>query len=379
MPFCLHYDTSYQINPPARTLIMRRLILATTLAAALAAAPALAGQSFAQYVDENAGSLSVIATSASPYVYKDSEGYTVVVGEIENMNALSPMSGIVIRATFYDRLGEEVVETVRGGPVLDVVPAGGASPYAISSASPNPEIGLASVEVEAFNSSAAKLDGLEISIDEISNDGEVSLAGSLRNAGSAPSNGTTVYLAFYDVFQPPRLLHVESIPAGDIPVGGTSEFSFSGSPNPKAVEIRAFAESDILLSGSAGADIPAHEAVTSMVTISSLRVTDAGGNGISNIPSGTAATVGSELLFQTVADDRIQEFVYYVQVKRSGSVPYVEFLGTATGSFYGSTGEGASVEWTPSEPGLYFIETFVWDYDAVPIASKGPVSIVLVS
>jgi len=38
-----------------------------------------------------------------------------------------------------------------------------------------------------------------------------------------------------------------------------------------------------------------------------------------------------------------------------------------------------SVEWTPQNTGLYFVETFVWDPNAVPLASKGPIALILVT
>jgi len=352
---------------------MKALLLALVLTMALV--PAY--PSFSQLIDSD-DKISVITTSDSPYVYKNSEGHTVVVGEIENRNALSSMSGIVIRAVFYDPSGEEVIEVVRGGTVLDIVPPESTSPYLITSASANPDIGLVSVDVEAFNSSPTKSRGLELSPVDISNNETMEFTGSVKNAGHAPSDGTVVYLAFYDVFDPPRLMHIEPVPVGHVPAGAEAEFQFSGTPNGRAVGFTMFAESDVLQSEFVDVEIPPQDLLSSLVTISSLSVSDPDGNSISTIPAGSTVSIGSDLVFQTIADDRIQPFVYYVQIKQSGKIPYVEFLGSADGSFHGTPNETASVEWTPGEPGLYFIETFAWDQDAVPIASKGPVSIVLV-
>jgi len=351
---------------------MKAMLLALVLAMALI--PAY--PSFSQLIDTDS-KISVITTSDSPYVYKNSEGHTVVVGEVENRNALSSMSGIVVRAVFYDPSGEEVIEIVRGGTVLDIVPPESTSPYLITSASANPDIGLVSVDVEAFNSSPTKSMGLEISPVDISNSGTVEFAGSVKNAGHAPSGGTVVHLAFYDVFDPPRLLHIEQIPVGHVPAGAEAGFQFSGTPDSRAVGFTMFAESDVLQSGFVDVEIPPREILSRLVTISGLSVSGPGGSS-STIPAGSTISIGSDLVFQTVADDRIQPFVYYVQIKQSGKIPYVEFLGSADGSFHGTPNETASVEWTPGEPGLYFIETFAWDQNAVPIASKGPVSVVLV-
>lgn len=352
---------------------MKALLLAIVLAAILAPV----SQSFSQLVDSDS-TLSVITTSNSPYVYKNSAGHTVVVGEIENRNALSAMSGIIIRAVFYDESGGQIIEIVRGTTVIDIVPPGGTSPYVITSVSPNPDIGLASVGIETFNSAPTKPVGLELSSESISNREAVEFAGSVRNAGHAPSDDTVVYLAFHDVFDPPRLLHVEEIYVGYIPIGQEAEFQFSGTPNSRAVGFKMLAESDVFRSESVGVDIPPQALHASLATISNLWIADREGNRISTIPSGATVNIGSDLTLQTISDDRVQPFVYYVQVKASGPAPYVEFLGFVRGSFEAASHTTASVEWTPTEPGLYFVETFVWDQNHNPISSKGPVSIVMV-
>ena len=46
--------------------------------------------------------LSVALTSESPYVYKDNEGYTIVVGNVINKNELTSVSNIQLRVSFYD-------------------------------------------------------------------------------------------------------------------------------------------------------------------------------------------------------------------------------------------------------------------------------------
>ncbi len=333
--------------------------------------------SFSQLVDRDS-TISVITTNDAPYVYKNSTGHTVVVGEVENRNALSSMTGIVIRATFYDESGEQIIEIVRGTTILDIVPPEGTSPYTITSASPNPDIKLVSVKVETFNSAPIKSNGLEFSSPLISNHEAVTVEGSITNMGHAPSADTMVYLVFYDIFDPPRLLHVEEIYVGDIPIDGQAEFQFSGIPNSMAVGFTMLAESDVFQSEHVDVKIPPQDLLTSLVTISNLLITDSEGNNISVIPSGTTVDVGSSLTLHTISDDPTQPFVYYVQIKLSGDTPYVEFLDFAHGSFDRTSKENASVEWTPSGPGLYFVETFVWDVDYTPISSKGPVSIVLV-
>lgn len=335
-------------------------------------------QSWSQGIDTES-TLSVITTNESPHVYKDETGYTVIVGEVENKNALSAMSDIIIRADFYDSNGQ-IVETVRGGTLLDVISPESISPYIIKSSSANPDIDQVSVQVEAFNSSPSKITGLTLGSTEITHGEEFSVTGVIANTGKVPAQNTSIYIAFYDVFSPPRILHVESIFIGDIVIDESSTFNFTGTINPKSVGFQMLAESDISQSITTSAKIPKseHEILTSLVTIDNLYLEDSDGNRISSVSTSDAVYIGSDLSFQTVADDRLQPFVYYVQIKQSGKIPYVEFVDYTIGKFFGTAKESISVVWRPSSPGLYFAETFLWDQNNVPISSKGPIQLILV-
>lgn len=372
---------SYNINPRHHHSGMSALmLLAVAVMAAAMAVPA--HQSYAQVVD-NEGTLSVITTSESPYIYKDSDGRAVVVGEIKNRNALTAMSEIVIRVSFYDRSGTKMLETVRGNTVIDTVPPEGTSPYVVTSESANPDIALASVDVEAFNSSPTKQDDLKLSAGDASNNGTVlMLAGTLANAGDVPSNNTVVHAAHYDAFDPPRILRVESVHAGMIQPGSNATFEFSSAADPRTATLRLFAESDALLSdGVTDVEVPRHEdapVITNLVTIGEPVFAGPDGRRASGLGVGDVVDITSGLRFQTISDDRIQPYVFFVQIKQSGKDPYVEFLGSHEGSFYGTPDSSASVRWIPRTPGLYFAETFVWDQHGVPISSKGPVTIILV-
>ena len=123
---------------------------------------------FSQVTDSETR-LSVITTSDTPYVYTNDEGKTVVVGEIENRNALTAMSGVLICAVFYDASGEVIIETTCEQTILDIVPPQSVSPYVITSQSANSDIAQVSVKVEAFNSSPTKSLGLDIESVDILN------------------------------------------------------------------------------------------------------------------------------------------------------------------------------------------------------------------
>jgi len=109
-------------------------------------------QGFSQVTD-NAPTLNVSLSNQSPFVYQDSEGYTVVVGLVENNNSLTPISNVKIQVTFYDDTDPTPLEVVQGSTTLEVIAPNGKSTYSIRSQSPNPTISEASVSLLGFDSS----------------------------------------------------------------------------------------------------------------------------------------------------------------------------------------------------------------------------------
>ena len=94
--------------------------------------------SFSQQSD-TASTLAVQLTNYSPFLYNTEDGYTVIVGEVENTSGF-PMTDITIRAFFYDDFGGQPLESIFGTTILDVLPPFGKSPYVIKSQNPDPEI-----------------------------------------------------------------------------------------------------------------------------------------------------------------------------------------------------------------------------------------------
>ena len=178
--------------------------------------------------------LSVALTSDSPFVYKDDEGYTVVVGNVLNKNEVTPVTNVQIRVNFYDETGTEPLESVRAGTLLEVIPESAKSPYLIKSESPNPNITQISVFLEGFLPSSSKSQQLVVESTSVFLDENLKLSGVLSNGGS-PITDTSVYLAFYDAFIPPRLIGVSSIPIGDVAANEKVDFYFNEEINQKAV------------------------------------------------------------------------------------------------------------------------------------------------
>ena len=109
----------------------------------------------AEYYD-NKPTLSVVLTSNDPFVYKDDEGYTVVVGAVENKDNLSSITDVRVDVIFYDDVSPQPLEIIEGGTVLEVIPPLGKSPYMIRSNSTNLDIPHVSVSIGGFHLSTSK-------------------------------------------------------------------------------------------------------------------------------------------------------------------------------------------------------------------------------
>jgi hypothetical protein len=321
--------------------------------------------------------LSVALTSESPYVYKDNEGYTVVVGNVINKNELTSVSNIQLKVNFYDETGNEPLETVRGGTILEVIPESSLSPYLIKSISPNPNITSISVMLEGFVPSSSKSQQLEVESTDVTLDENLKLSGTLSNGGS-PITDTFVYLAFYDSFIPPRLVGVSSIPIGDVAANEKVNFYFDEEIDQKALSFQIFAQSNVFYSNIIDEKIP--QQLTKLVTISNVSLKDSQGNKLPEITVGSTVNIQSNVLVRFSADQATNEtpYTYYAQVKNSG-FPTVEFLGKSDGRFIDTGSQSISVDWIPEHKGIFFIETFVWDRNHVPIANEGPIVILVVN
>ena len=322
--------------------------------------------------------LSVALTSESPFVYKDDEGYTVVVGNVINKNEVTSVTNIQLRVNFYDETGTEPLETIRGGTILEVIPELGTSPYLIRSDSPNPNITHISVFLEGFVPSSSKTQQLVVESTSVLLDENLRLSGVLSNGGS-PITGTSVYLAFYDGFIPPRLIGVSSIPIGDVEANEKVDFYFNEEIDQRAVSFQIFAESNVFYSNFANEKIP--QQLTRLATISNVSLTDSLGNRLSEITTGSTVNIRSNTLVQFSIDQKTNEtpYTYYAQVKQSGEIPYVEFLGKFDGRFVGTGSQSVTIDWIPENSGVYFIETFVWDRNNIPISNKGPIAVIVVN
>lgn len=304
----------------------------------------------------------------SPYSYKAEDGLTVVLGEVENKNSF-PVTGVKLGVFFYDDVGQ-VREYKTGTTLLKVIPPQGKAIFSISSTEPDPTITDISVNLTGFNSSPSKQQVLNISSGTLNISDKLTLLGNVTNSGTIPANGIIIYLISYDAFERVVSIATTMPESSDLGVGMTSNFNINSTAHQNAKSYKIIAESDS--SQSVLTDITdvktSISTLTKLVTISETSVTDPDGNKYTTIPVGSPAKITSAIWIK-YADDQSTEqpYVCYVQIKRVGGG--VEFIGAAEGIFHGAEKQNASVAWIPESEGAFFIEVYVWDPNAVALAS----------
>ena len=337
-------------------------------------------QAYSQEYSDNASTLTVSLSSHSQFVYQDSEGYTVVVGMVENNDPLSSVTDVQIQVSFFDDYNSSPLEVVQGSTAFEVISSNGKSPYSIRSETPNLGITQASVSLLGFDPSQEKQKGLTVYSTNVFLDDSFKFSGVLQTAG-APNSDTRVHLAFYDGFEPSRILRVATVELGDVESNTEVGFDFDDKIDSRSVGFLLFAESDVFVSDVIDVEIPPSQIPTKIVTISDVSIEDSNGNTLSELQVGSQVNIKSKTLIQFSADQPSNEtaYTYYVQVKESGKAPYVEYIGKFEGRFIDVGQETQTVDWIPEKTGLYFIETFVWDRNNVPIAEQGPFVLIVVN
>ena len=340
-------------------------------------------QAFSAEKTDNPQTLSVSLINDPPFVYRDSEGYTVVVGLVKNNNSLSSVSNVKLQVNFFDDLDPTPLEVVDGYSTLNVISPNGKSPYSIRSPTPNPNITQASVLLLGFDSSNEKQKGLHVYSNDVSFDTSLRFSGVLQNGG-APNSDTNVYLAFYDAFEPPRILQVSTIELGHVDSNAEVSFNFNEKIDPRAVGMYLFAESDVFVSDMVDVKIPPSQIPTKLVTISDVSVEDSNGDKLSELQVGSTVNIKSTTSIEFAADQANETaYTYYVQIKKTSddrdTPGTVEYIGKYDGRFIGDGLETQIVDWIPQQQGLFYIETFVWDRNNIPIAEQGPIALILVN
>jgi hypothetical protein len=295
----------------------------------------------------------------TPYSYRSDDGTTIVLGEVQNNNFF-PITNVKVGVQFLDSNGNSIEYKV-GTTLLQVVPAGGKAPFSISSTKPDPSITRVSVNLAGFVSASTRDQVLNIAPGMLQVSDKLLLSGNITNNGNETSVNNRLYLLSYDPFQ--RVVAMGSTTIPTIGAGKTMNFSMTSISSSRAKTYAIVAESDHYQSKPTSIT---NLLVSLPVVISNTYVTDTNGTKFSTIPVGASVKITSDLKYLTVQSS--QPYIYYVQVKQFGG--QVEFIGNYTGVFL-SGGETPSVTWIPHTAGSYYIETFVWSSDSVPLSSAG--------
>ena len=341
-----------------------------------------------EYTDTNP-TLTISMDSNSNFVYQDSEGYTVVIGLIENNDPLAFLTNVVIEASFYDDLNPNPLEVKEGTTLLKVIPPNSKSPFIIRS--DNPNITQIFTKFLTFDTSEIINNSLNISINDVSlqpmtslSDGvhNLSFLGILQN-GDVLISDTVAHLAFYDVFN--RIIQISTIEIGDVDANELVSLKLNEEINPSSVGFLLFSESDKFYSNVMDVKIPPPQIIKKLVAISNVTVNDTLGRTLSEIKIGDSVKINSETIIYDENAGKWNQtpYTFYIQIKEDTSnpdvPPTIEHIGKSDGKFLGNGIKLQSLNWIPEKQGLFFIETFLWDENNVPIAVKGPLVSVLVN
>ena len=228
-------------------------------------------QSYPQEYTDTNPSLTISMNSDNNFVYRDSEGYTVVIGLIENNDPMSFVTNVVIQANFYDDFNSNPLEVKEGTTTLKVIPPNSNSPFMIRSDNPDIDITQVYTKFLTFDTSESMKNSLQISINDISTETvtrsdsihTLSFSGILRNGDSFVSD-TAVHFAFYDVFN--RIIQISTIDIGDIDMNGLSSLELTEEINSSSVGFLLFSESDKFFSDFKNVKIPTPQLRTNLTT-----------------------------------------------------------------------------------------------------------------
>ena len=222
-----------------------------------------ASQSFSQEYSDTNPTLTVSTNSNTNYVYQDSEGYTVVIGVVENNDSLSFVTNVKVQAYFYDEFNSDPLEIKEGSTILNVIPPSSSSPFVIRSENPDSDIVDVYTKILTFETSKTQDESLKISITDISiepitnsNDFSYtfSFSGILRN-GDSQTSETSVYLAFYDVFD--RIIQISTIDIGDMNINELVPIKLNEEISSSSVGFILLSESDKFYADFIDVKIPA--------------------------------------------------------------------------------------------------------------------------
>jgi len=308
-----------------------------------------------------------VETLQTEYSHKLPDGTTIVYGEVQN-NLGSPVNAVSVAITFMDNNNNQI-EYKTGTTLVSVIPPGGKAPFAISSTKADPSITQYQVKVAGFKSSAERPQSLDITPGSLQVSEKLIISGTITNNGDQKSTNTKLYLISYDAFS--RIVAIGISSPVDVVSKQDSQFSITSDSSPRAQTYEIIAESDNYQSKQ----IPVTAVTATLpIIVSNTTVTDSSGKPYDTIPVNASVNISSNAKFLL---NSTQPYIYYVQIKQFDG--RTAFIGKYEGVFLGTDNKNVAVSWTPNVAGSYFIETYVWNYDNVPLAAATPsINVVLV-
>lgn len=315
----------------------------------------------------NKSTLGVEVLQGTISSHRANDGTTIVLGEIQN-DLNSPVNTVTIGITFMDN-NNNSIEYKTGTTLLQVVQPGGKVPFSISSTKPDPSITQIQVKIAGFQSSSEKQKMLDIIPGTLIVSDKVILSGVIKNNGIQKSVNTKLYLISYDSLS--RVIETGILDPVNINAGQDSNFTVTSTSNYRSQSYMIIAESDNYQSKSTNVT---NIQIPLPIVASHAIITSPQGNESSTIHVNSTVVITSSVRHLT---QTTQPFVYYVQVKQFDGRS--EFIGTSTSSFFGGGDQNVTVNWTPHSAGSYFIETYVWSPDNVPLTKFEPdINVILV-
>ncbi len=336
--------------------------------------------------------ITVAIETGSQYVFRDDQGYAVLTGMIGNTNQLGAVSELRIRVNFYDDIQSAPLDVVYGDVLAESIPPESSAPFLIRSSEPDTRITQASARIMSFDNAPIKSSELSIEVNGLSSttvDDDTNLvwiSGTLQN-GPAPSSNVTLHLAFYDAFEPPRILDVRTVHVGDIAQDSEAAFEFKDEIDAKARGVMLFAESNVFSAPMVNEKLPSPirleplQHLTMLSRIMDVTVTSQYDDRLSTLTPGEVVKITGTVTVE-FADGREEHetpYTFLAQVRGSSEATPVEFIGQYEGMFVDDDdAQRKTINWTPEKSGLYIVETFMWNKNNVPLSQPGPVVLVLV-
>ncbi|MXY37668.1 MAG: hypothetical protein F4Z11_04405 [Cenarchaeum sp. SB0666_bin_15] len=176
------------------------------------------------------------------YKYVDADGYTTVTGTIHNESNLSYVGNVAILVQFYGSTGDTPLYSEISTTSLQVIPPKSTSPFSIRSPEPDIRIVDAIPSILIFEQADPKPLGLYTDMDIITGNVTVS------DVAHSPHTNVTIHVTYRDVFEPPRILRVDTYMLGDMDMDNTLQTNIYGNMPYNTKSIAIHAESDVFSS-----------------------------------------------------------------------------------------------------------------------------------